>query len=101
MEACCQADGVARWVAMARSMLQYTNPRVETWGAKVNEEVCCGPMQHCVTKEAKRKEQREKKRAKALQKWELDNPERKPPMVSPSLTRRGGCDAGDKVDGRS
>ena len=76
-------DREVRALAMACSMQQYTNPEVETWGKKVIEEVCRGPRQNYITKEAKRKERREKKRAEALQKWELANPECKHPMVPP------------------
>ena len=67
-------DKEVKVITMARSM-QYTNPKVKASGAKVDSEACQGPRQNYITKDVKRKERSEKKRAEALQEWELANPE--------------------------
>ena len=58
------------------------------WGAKVDDESRHGPRRNYFTKEAKRKERREKEHAEPLQEWELANPERKLPMEPPATTCR-------------
>ena len=62
-------------------MQQCTNPEVKACRAEVDSEACREPRQNIVMKEARRKERCKKTHAKALQEWELANPERKQLMV--------------------
>mmetsp|Transcript_13741 Transcript_13741/g.22524 ORF Transcript_13741/g.22524 Transcript_13741/m.22524 type:complete len:154 (+) Transcript_13741:529-990(+) len=69
-------DMRVRCVSMARMHQQKTDPRVVSWGAKVDEDACRGPRNNYTNKESERKKERDIRRVVVLDNWETEHPDK-------------------------